>query len=241
MYKPILSIVTVCRNARNDLQRTVSSVKEQTITDYEYLIVDGGSIDGTVQWLATQKGMQWISEPDKGIYDAMNKGVQMAAGNWIIFMNAGDTFYSPEVLQQVIPFLKDPYGLVYGDIVKERNGHEMIKRAESPRNAHRMICCHQALFTRTTLLKDMPFDTSYRLSADFKFFKQMYLRAVPMLYIPVIIARFDTHGASNTHRTEGLRENIRVIKETDAGLWERFGFIIRLQFTILWSKLRHIL
>lgn len=240
MSDPKLTIVTVCRNALDDLQRTVTSVKAQTFSDYEYLIVDGGSTDGSAEWLDTQEGIKWISEPDKGIYDAMNKGVQMAAGEWIIFMNAGDTFYTPEVLQQVVPFLKDPHGLVYGDISKERKGHEVIKRAEKPHNAHRMICCHQALFTRTTLLKDTPFDTSYRLSADFKFFKQMYLRAVPMRHISVVIARFDTRGESNTHRTEGLRENIRIIQETDTRSWERFGFILRLRFTILWSKLRHI-
>lgn len=241
MSNPKLTIVTICRNALGDLLHTIASIKAQTFSDYEYIIVDGGSTDGSAEWLATQKGVRWISESDKGIYDAMNKGVRMAAGEWLIFMNAGDCFYSPDVLQQATPFLSDPYGLVYGDISKERKGHEIIKRAESPRNAHRMICCHQALFTRTSLLRDTPFDTTYRLSADFKFFKQMYLRAVPMLYIPIIIARFDTHGESNTHRAEGLRENIRVIKDTDNGLWERFCFILRLRFTILWNGIRHIL
>ena len=176
----------------------------QRYTDYEYLIVDGSSTDSTAEWLRSLHGVRWVSEPDKGIYDAMNKGVQMAKGEWVLFLNAGDTLYDEEVLAHIAPYLEEPYGLVYGDIVKEQKGKEVIKQAEPPHNAHRMFCCHQALFTRTALLKEQPFDTTHRLSADYKFVKLMYQQKVPMRHVDQVITRFDTHGISNTHVMEGL-------------------------------------
>lgn len=237
MYNPLISIITVCRNVLPDLQRTFESVKAQTFTGYEYIIVDGASTDGSAQWLKKQQSATWISEPDKGIYDAMNKGIYLANGQWIIFLNAGDTFYSPDTLQQIVPHLTLPYGLVYGDIVKLRHGTLVVKCAEEPHNAHRMFFCHQALFTRTELLKTTPFDTTHPLSADFKFVKQMYKANVPMLHAPVIIAHFDTTGASNQRVNKGLEDNIAVIKELD-NTWEQIHLIPRLKFKVLWNKLR---
>ncbi len=240
MYNPKISVITVCRNALADVQRTAASVRVQTYTNYEYIFVDGASTDGTVEWLKGQEGIVWHTEPDKGIYDAMNKGVRMAKGEWVIFLNAGDTFYDKEVLQSIAPYLKTEYGLVYGDIAKERKGKEIIKCAELPHNSHRMFCCHQALFTRADLLRDTPFDITHKLSADFKFVKQMYLKSVPMCYVPKVIARFDTHGVSHTRMTDGLEDNIAVIREVDTNFWVRMCFIFRLQFKILWTRLRHI-
>ena len=240
MYNPRISIITVCRNALADVRRTAASVREQTYANYEYIIVDGASTDGTVEWLREQEGIIWLSEPDKGIYDAMNKGVRMAKGEWVIFMNAGDTFYNNDVLQNIAPYLKSEYGLVYGDIAKQSKGKELIKHAEQPHNSHRMFCCHQALFTRTELLRNTPFDTTHTLSADFKFVKQMYRQSVPMLYVPQVVARFDTHGISHTRMIDGLEDNIAVIREVDTRSWERMCFIFRLQFKILWTRLRHI-
>ncbi len=241
MCNPKISVITVCRNALPALQRTVTSVREQIFSGYEYIIVDGDSTDGTFEWLQMQDGISWISEPDLGIYDAMNKGVQMAKGEWIVFLNAGDTFYASDVLAIVVPYLRDGYGLVYGDISKEYRGRESVKLAEEPHNAHRMLCCHQALFTRTELLRATPFDISHPFSADFKFVKQMYLRRIAMKHIPIVVSWFDTHGVSSLKRNEGLEDNIRVIREVDTRHQDRFIFIFRLRFTILWNRLRHLL
>ena len=237
MFEPVITIITVCRNVLKDLQRTFESVKSQTFSDYEYIIVDGASTDGTAEWLTKQQNCTWVSEPDKGIYDAMNKGVHMAHGQWIIFLNAGDTFFSHETLQETIPYLTPAYGLIYGDIVKLRHGELIVKKAEEPHNAHRMFFCHQALFTRKDLLQSTPFDITHTLSADFKFVKQMYKNNIPMLHAPIIIAHFDTTGASNQRVNKGLKDNIAVIKELD-NFGERLRLIPRLRFKILWNKLR---
>ena len=96
-----VTVVTVARNACDALRKTMASVMSQTYADLEYIIVDGASSDGTLELLEHAKGIRWISEPDKGIYDAMNKGVAMSTGQWIIFMNAGDTFASDDALEKV--------------------------------------------------------------------------------------------------------------------------------------------
>jgi hypothetical protein len=101
-----------------------------------------------------------------------------------------------------------------------------------------MICCHQALFTQTRLLRATPFDISHPLSADFKFCKQMFLYNVHMRHLPIVIARFDTHGVSHTHLIDGLKDNIAVILETDARSFTRSWFIFRLQCKIKWTELR---
>ena len=237
MSNPKLSIVTVCRNVLPALQRTAESVCTQTFTDYEYIVVDGASTDGTTEWLQNRQDILWHSEPDDGIYDAMNKGVCRAKGEWIIFMNAGDTFYDNEVLRHTVPYLQDGLGLVYGDIVKERHGRLVVKRAELPHNAHRMFFCHQALFTRTQLLREMPFDTRHRFSADFKFVKQALQRQIAMRHIPLVIAHFDTSGISNTHVNDGLRDNIAVVREMDTKA-SRTWFVLRLQARIFWNTIR---
>ena len=115
---PLISVVTICYNAKNDLEKTILSVLSQTYQDIEYIIIDGGSTDGTVDIIHkySERLFYWISEPDKGIYDAMNKGMDRATGSWINFMNAGDTFCDNEVIKNIFGYndLSD-YSVFYGD------------------------------------------------------------------------------------------------------------------------------
>ena len=110
--------------------------------------------------LGKTEGIRWISEPDKGIYDAMNKGIRMAEGEWVIFMNAGDVFASDDTLSKVFSVERDA-DVIYGDVIKG----DSIKKAESPHNGHRMYFCHQSAFVRTSCLKEFPFDIQHRMSA----------------------------------------------------------------------------
>lgn len=235
-----LSIITVCYNSLPALQRTAASVWQQDCTDYEYLIVDGASTDGTLPWLQAcdSRITKWVSEPDKGIYDAMNKGVSMAKGQWVIFLNAGDVLYAHDTLSSVKPYLTaNDAQMVYGDITKKKNGVPVRKNAEEPHNAHRMFFCHQSLFCRREVLLRFPFDLSHPLSADFKMVKTAYKAGITMRHIPVIVADFDTTGVSNTQVNKGLKDNIRVIRELDSW-WDRLRFIPRLQFRIFWKSLK---
>ena len=210
---PKVTVVTVCRNALQALKKTCRSVLSQSYANTEYIIIDGASADGTPQWLQTldpQRVIQ-VSEPDRGIYDAMNKGAALATGEWIIFMNAGDTFAATDTISQVFRHDVSDADIVYGDVLK--NG--VVKKAGLPHNSHRMFFCHQCVFTRTILCKKHPFDLRHAMSADFKFFKTMTAQRRRFMKLDMTIADFDTSGVSNTRRADGLRDNIAIVCEMD--------------------------
>lgn len=230
----IVTIITVCRNHAKLLERTIRSVENQTWQDKEYLVIDGASTDETMEVIQQHQAAitRWVSEPDQGIYDAMNKGVKMAHGEWVVFMNAGDSFASADTLQRVFQESQEA-DVIYGDVIKGGN----VKKAEAPHNAHRMFFCHQSAFVKTSCLKAFPFDTNHRMSADFKQIKQLYLSGKTFRQLDFPVANFDTQGVSNTSRSKGLYDNIRVIRETD-GFWEQLRLLPRLYVTYLLCVLR---
>ena len=274
----IVTIITVCRNHAQKLERTIRSVESQTWQEKEYLVIDGASTDDTLDIIKAHEASitRWVSEPDQGIYDAMNKGVKMAQGEWVIFMNAGDTFAGDDTLQRVFGSPQDA-DVIYGDVIKEEGGRwkeergkrkeergkwkeergkwkeergkrkeeggkkkeegGRIKKAEAPRNAHRMFYCHQSAFVRTSCLREYPFDIRHRMSADFKQVKQLYLSGKTFRQLDFPVANFDTQGVSNRNRSAGLYDNIQVIRETDS-LWEQVRLLPRLYFTYLLCKIR---
>lgn len=230
----IVTIITVCRNHAQELERTIRSVESQTWQEKEYLVIDGASTDDTLDVIKAHEASitRWVSEPDQGIYDAMNKGVKMAQGEWVIFMNAGDTFAGDDTLQRVFGSPQDA-DVIYGDVIKE----ELVKKAEAPRNAHRMFYCHQSAFVRTSCLREFPFDIRHRMSADFKQVKQLYLSGKRFRQLDFPVANFDTQGVSNKNRSAGLYDNIQVIRETDR-LWEQVRLLPRLWITYLICRIR---
>ena len=118
--KNIISVITVCYNAKSNLEKTILSVLNQTYSNIEYIIIDGGSTDGTIDIIKRydDKITYWQSEPDNGIYDAMNKGIQKANGEWINFMNAGDLFASTMILQQMLDAIKPGVRILRGNIIR---------------------------------------------------------------------------------------------------------------------------
>lgn len=234
---PRVSIITVTYNAEPLLERTLQSVLAQRYADKEIVVVDGQSSDGTVAVIKRHAAaiQSWISEPDKGIYDAMNKGVRMATGDWILFMNAGDTFASDDVLQRLFDAV-DPAqaDVVYGDVVK---GGVVKAAPRQYRLYHRMLFCHQSVLTRRSCLVDTPFDIRHRLSADFKFFLLQYQRGARFQYVPLPVSVFDTGGVSNRSRSKGLLDNIRVVCEV-IPFPQRLLFVARLAVPYLMCRLR---
>lgn len=230
-----ITVITVTFNAREALERTIQSVIRQDYSALEYIIIDGGSQDGSLE-LINQYSPQlahWTSEPDRGIYDAMNKGIACAQGEYCIFMNAGDTFTDEHVVSRVFSELHPAADVIYGDILK--NGR--LKKSLSPRNCHKMFYCHQSAFTSTACLLDFPFDTAHRYSADFKQAKQLILAGKRFRHLPVAVAHFDTHGVSNTQRSKGLWDNVKVVCETDR-FADRCRFLPHLLLPWLVCKVR---
>lgn len=233
--KKRISVITVTYNALEALRRTMASVDGQDYADIEIIVVDGASSDGTADYLntlTTRHPMQWVSEPDRGIYDAMNKGVGMATGHYCIFMNAADTFADSHTVTRVIGQGMDT-DVVYGDIMKDGQ----LVTARQPRNCHKMYYCHQSAFYSRQALQAFPFDITHRMSADFKQAKQLFLAGRTFSHIAVPVAIFDTNGVSNTRRSKGLWDNIRVIAEVDS-LKDKMRFLPRIFFTYLLCKLR---
>lgn len=239
---PHITIITVTYNCAHLLEKTIDSILIQDFNDYEYLVIDGQSTDGTLDVI--RKNQQhityWCSEKDKGIYDAMNKGIKKATGKWIIFLNAGDTFANNNVLTKVSSYTyHTDYDIVYGNILVRRNNQLVERKALPPRNKQRMFFCHQSAFVKTDILKQMPFDIQFKMSADFHFFKRCLLMGHKFLHVDEPFAIFDLTGVSNTNRLKGLYDNVKVIQKTDKGL-DKIKFLSKLYFVIGWIHLRNL-
>lgn len=234
------SIVTVAFNCEDTIEATMQSVFSQTYTNYEYLVIDGRSTDRTTDIVSRYASSlaAFVSEKDGGIYDAMNKGIGLAKGRWILFLNSGDVLADASVLEKVAAVAASTSAdILYGDILIRKRGQLVVKPADEPCHKHRMYFCHQSAFTRLHVMKATPFDLRFRLSADFYFFKQCYYAGLRFVHIPLPLVIYDRNGISNTHRLAGLAENVKVVKLLDKG-WTRFVFLLRLYFVMARLKLR---
>lgn len=237
-----ISVVTVTWNAASMLLSTLESVASQTYDDIEYIVVDGASSDNTVEVLENSQNVtNWISEPDRGIYDAMNKGALMATGEWILFLNAGDRFASPDVVEKLMNGLKScpDADVVYGDVIRssEAEGLHEEKVASDCFKNHRLPFCHQSVMCRRSLLLKHPFDISHRYSSDFKFFKILNKEGRKFVHLHFPVALFDVSGISTRNRSAGIADNMKVIKEVD-GLTCGLPAILHLLPTYLLCRLR---
>lgn len=212
---PLVSIITVCYNSVETIEKTVNSVLHQTYPNIEYIIVDGGSTDGTVDVISrySDKITYWISEPDKGIYDAMNKGLLKATGKWVNFLNSGDWYCSNNVISKISPFLNDESDIVYGDVYFVQTNYMFICRCESIDNMkYRMINPHPATFVRREYHVSHLFDISYKSSGDYNFFYSAYYKDLcKFQYISFPIAFYNnTEGMSKDNILIRLLEDLRV-------------------------------
>lgn len=235
-----VSIVTIAYNCQSVIEETLLSVIGQTYANTEYIIIDGASTDSTVDIIKKYIGKidYFKSEPDKGIYDAMNKGLQAATGDWVIFMNAGDSFYNNTVIERFVPQIEEGTVIAHGDIMvvgKFFKYHTKPRAIELMKD--RMTVKHQATFTRLDYHKAHPFDTSFRSSGDYDFFYKAYFRdKVRFQYIPLCVANFDNSGTSNANFKRSFREDRRIWgKEND------YMFIIRQEITLaIWQLKRWV-
>lgn len=235
-----ISVVTICFNAEEVIEKTILSVVYQTYRDIEYIIIDGGSRDNTMNIVNSYKDSidVVVSEPDEGIYDAMNKGIKCSTGDWIIFMNAGDSFYNESVVERFVPLINKDTIIAHGDImVVAEHFKYHIKPTPIERMKHRMAVKHQATFVKTEFHKQHPFDSWFRSSGDYDFFyKAYYNYNVNFQYIPICVANFAIGGTSNVNFRRSFRENLHIWgKENDY----LFRFKQEMMF-IVWDLLRTI-
>lgn len=236
-----ISVITVTRNCAPLLKRTIDNVTAQDYPQLEYVIIDGASEDNSIDTIRNSSGISnWISEPDKGIYDAMNKGVRIATGEWILFMNAGDTFATPDTVRKLMEqaAAHPEADVIYGDVIRcGSEGNDSIKAASDVLKGHRLAFCHQSVMCRRRLLLDTPFDISHRYSADFKFFKILAQNGKVFRHVNFPVARFDTTGISTRNRAKGLADNMKVVREVD-GIAGGLPSILHLLPTYIISRLK---
>lgn len=203
-----LSIITINYNNKEGLYRTLESIRLQTCKDFEYIVIDGGSTDGSVELIKEydQYIDYWVSEPDKGIYNAMNKGVTVAHGEYCQFLNSGDWLHSTDTLNNIIPFLSLNYDIVCGNTIESyadgRRETIKVKNIAKISLLHLLMWSlpHQSTFTKTYLLKEMPFSEEYKIISDWKFFVDIHLQNdISSLIIDIDIVNFDKNGISSNN------------------------------------------
>lgn len=196
---PLISIITVSYNVENSIEETVLNVVAQTYHNYEHIIIDGGSKDGTLAVLKKhqEKFSYWVSEPDKGIYDAMNKGILQAKGDYVYFLNVGDVFYQNTTLEDLIPLIEKGDDVVYGNTCLSQLGLEIIEYPTSIRiDWKKMPYCHQSVFIKRVLLLDCLFDLRFKIAADYKQYFELMRKGVRFKYIDQTISKYDMGGFS---------------------------------------------
>jgi len=198
-----VSIVTVCYNAVSTVEYTIKSVLSQKYSDYEYIIIDGGSTDGTVEIIKkySDRLAYWVSEPDNGIYDAMNKSIKYATGQWVNFMNAGDSFADDDVLRNVferntissdIKIIGGHTNLVYA------NRTELLKSSGADYTPYGIPFCHQSCFVKINDAHyQWQFSDKYRYAADYKIMYDTYFAygVSAFLVVDIVIANYQMEGS----------------------------------------------
>jgi glycosyltransferase involved in cell wall biosynthesis len=211
-----VSVITIVLNDPADFKKTGSSVLAQNYPDIEWIVVDGGSADGTAEEIRKHESKisHWISEPDRGIYDAMNKGLAKATGDWVNFMNAGDTFNSLDTVSKVMAYDLEGSDVVYGDSIAAYPHSQILLEAGKPEEMIRgMIFCHQSVFVRRELIRNNGFDLSFPVAADFKMFYGLFAAGYKFKKLPIPVAVFDSSGLSNRRMVQSAREHFTILKK----------------------------
>lgn len=213
------TIITCTYNAAATLERTIRSVDTQTYPCIEHLIIDGASKDGTLEIAATSKRARVISEPDKGLYDAMNKGIRMATGDYIIFLNAGDKFHTDDTLEKVSAMIKDNPDVIYGETALVDNDGEFkrMRRLQAPENLSwksfkkGMLVCHQSFWVKRELAARTPYDLTYRYSADIDWCIRIMKQSTVLFNTHETLIDYLEEGMTTKNRKASLEERFRIM------------------------------
>ena len=217
--KPVLSVITIVYNNARDIERTMLSVLTQTYPHIEYIIIDGKSTDGTLTIINRYKDQvaKIISEKDQGIYDAMNKGLVAATGDYVIFMNSGDEFYDRDTVQKVFESAPDA-DIYYGETeMIDAEGNSLGQRRHEAPAAftwrdfkYGMSISHQAIYVRRSIAE--PYDLQYKLSADIDWIIRAAQKAKKIVNVNQYVAKYLVGGMSKAKHRQSLMERFDIMK-----------------------------
>ena len=217
MFEPKLTVITIVYNNVRDIERTMLSVLSQTYGNVEYIIIDGKSTDGTIEVIRKYEHRlaKLVSEPDKGIYDAMNKGLAMATGDYILFMNSGDEIYEPETVARVFATSPDA-DIYYGETEMYNPQWQSLgqRRHQTPRHfswrsfKYGMSVSHQAIYIKRSISE--PFDTHYQLSSDIDWIIRAAKKARKIVNTHLYVAKYMVGGMSKAKHRQSLLERFEI-------------------------------
>lgn len=220
MFQPKLTVITIVYNNVRDIERTVLSVLNQTYPNIEYLVIDGASTDGTLEILKKYEGRlaKLISEKDKGIYDAMNKGLTLASGDYILFMNSGDELYASDTVENVFASAPDA-DIYYGETEMYDEDWKSLgqRRHRAPETfswkdfKYGMSISHQAIYIRRSLTE--PYDPKYKLSADIDWIIKAAKKAGKIVNTRRYVAKYLVGGMSKKKHRQSLIERFHIFSK----------------------------
>lgn len=226
-----ISIITICYNLKNQIIPTLNSITDQVYQDYEWIVIDGGSKDGTVDLLKSNMRIdQLISEPDKGIYDAMNKGLALAQGEYVLFINGGDMLYDRNTLYKAFEQSKGE-DVLYGECMYVNERYEelqlrskIVRRALPDQlNKHSFLygsnVSHQSFIVKRAIV--LPYDTDFRIGADLDWMISICSKAKSYRKLPIIISKFLEGGASSQQLKKSWKDRFNVYEK-------HYGLVITL-------------
>jgi len=243
--QPVLSVVTVVYNNVADIERTMLSVLNQTYPAIEYIVIDGKSTDGTLHIIERYKDKlaKLISEKDNGIYDAMNKGIAAATGDYIIFMNSGDEFYVNDTVARVFASAEDA-DIYYGEteMMDEKGNNLGRRRHAAPEKftwkdfKYGMSISHQAIYIKRSLIE--PYDPKYQLSADIDWILRAAKKAKKIVNVHAYVARYKVGGMSKQKHRQSLLERFDIMKKHYGLLPAAFNHVV-IAFNLGWYWLKN--
>lgn len=245
MDRPLLSVITVVYNNVKDIERTMLSVLDQTYERIEYLVIDGKSTDGTVEVIEKYRSRLavFITQKDAGIYDAMNKGLSKATGNYVVFMNSGDEFYKKDTVKEVFATAADA-DIYYGETEMINRQLQSLgqRRHKAPENftwkdfKYGMSVSHQAIFIRRNITGF--YDLKYELSSDIDWILSAAKKARKMVNVHQYVAKYLVGGISKKKHVQSLRERFAIMRKHYGLLPTVFNHLI-IAFNLGWYWLRN--
>ena len=215
-----VTVVTAVLNDAGHIEQTILYVISQTDIEIEYIIVDGGSKDGTLELIGKYKDKisLLISEPDRGVYDAMNKGIKYSTGDFVYFLNSGDVLLNPSILSKIkLEELKERNAIIYGNVVVAYGNIEALEKPRPFFNSKMKFkgigICHQSMFFPGKLIRNEKYDLSYNIAADYDLAYRLWRKGTVFLYKDITIAKYDWGKgiSSNPYKLlDVYRENARV-------------------------------
>ena len=215
-----VTVVTAVLNDAGHIEQTILSVISQTNIEIEYIIVDGGSKDGTLELIGKYKDKisLLISESDRGVYDAMNKGIKYSTGDFVYFLNSGDVLLNPSILSKIkLEELKERNAIIYGNVVVAYGNIEALEKPRPFFNSKMKFkgigICHQSMFFPGKLIRNEKYDLSYNIAADYDLAYRLWRKGTVFLYKDITIAKYDWGKgiSSNPYKLlDVYRENARV-------------------------------